>query len=397
MAAGPSPAAVGELKARENDQRLRDEVVTRDLSVNIDLDKSRSLTLVRLLLERGADVNSPAGDFHGRTALQAAVEWDHQDAVRCLLDAGANVNAPSCTMGGSTAIQAAVGTGNMELIDKLVAAGADINAAAGLCGGRTCLQVAAEMGNIEAISYLLERGADVNAPAAGIYGLTALQAAVVTDNLAIGNILLDHGADVNGLPSETRGHTALSAAVKVANLNLVQMLLERGADPNQYNPSTNPLLLAIESRLDNVLQCLLEAGADPNGTYVPQTNQTPIECATVKPRAHIISKLIRYGAYLGGPCGASSLRNAIATTTPREIIELLLANGAKPDFSTGKYPPSSRVSVFQCGLAWKLYDICWLIYRLQYRLTRPHCAAQSRRGEKNGSSVSASAGRSRCE
>lgn len=42
-----------------------------------------------LLLEKGADVNAPAAKFHGRTALEGAVEHGRIDMLKLLHNAGA--------------------------------------------------------------------------------------------------------------------------------------------------------------------------------------------------------------------------------------------------------------------------------------------------------------------
>lgn len=48
--------------------------------------------MVKLLLERGADVNNSGGPYG--TALQAAVTQGHPEIVKLLLESGANANSP---------------------------------------------------------------------------------------------------------------------------------------------------------------------------------------------------------------------------------------------------------------------------------------------------------------
>ncbi|KZP27544.1 hypothetical protein FIBSPDRAFT_730607, partial [Athelia psychrophila] len=66
--------------------------------------------IVRLLLEKGADVNAPGG-YYGN-ALQAASEGGHDVIVRLLLEKGANVNAQGGRLG--SALKAA----RYEVLDK---------------------------------------------------------------------------------------------------------------------------------------------------------------------------------------------------------------------------------------------------------------------------------------
>ena len=84
------------------------------------------ISVVRLLLEAGRDVNAPAGDF-GRTALQAATEGDHKDVVKLLISHGADVNAAAAAGFGRTALQAASKGGYEDIVKLLISHGADIS------------------------------------------------------------------------------------------------------------------------------------------------------------------------------------------------------------------------------------------------------------------------------
>jgi ankyrin repeat protein len=87
-----------------------------------------NLGIVQQLLEKGADVNAPGGDYG--TALQAASAEGHDLVVQRLLEKGADVNAP----GGrhhSTALQAASAGGHDQVVQRLLEAGADVNAQGG--------------------------------------------------------------------------------------------------------------------------------------------------------------------------------------------------------------------------------------------------------------------------
>lgn len=127
-----------------------------------------SLHLVRLLLERGADVNRPARGDSGQTALQAA-----------------------CTIYSST----------QERYSNA----------------------------IELIKFLIEQGADVNAPPSPKYGYTALQAAAASGNFEVALLLLEHGADINAPPSEDGGFSELDLASLFGKLDMVHFLLDLGA------------------------------------------------------------------------------------------------------------------------------------------------------------------------
>ena len=76
--------------------------------------------MVRVLLEKGADVNAPGGRY-GR-ALQAASSQGHDHVVQMLLENGADVNAigERCT----NAIQAALKGGHDKVVKLLLNNGA---------------------------------------------------------------------------------------------------------------------------------------------------------------------------------------------------------------------------------------------------------------------------------
>ena len=78
--------------------------------------------MVRLLLDRGADINAQGG-YYGN-ALQAAASLENEVIVRLLLDRGADVNA----RGGKydNPLQEAASRGNRFLVRLLFDHGADV-------------------------------------------------------------------------------------------------------------------------------------------------------------------------------------------------------------------------------------------------------------------------------
>ena len=74
------------------------------------------LRCVKLLLEKGADVN--ICDKFGILPLHKAAQKDHTKCVEMLIDAGANVNARDVM--GNTALSTAAKYGTFESMKKLV-------------------------------------------------------------------------------------------------------------------------------------------------------------------------------------------------------------------------------------------------------------------------------------
>src|SRR5213078_2816136 len=139
-----------------------------------DAAEQRDRTLIRSLLDSGADVNAAQAD--GTTAL--------------LVKRRANVNAANRY--GVPPLSLACTNGNADLVKLLLDAGADANAS--LQGGETVLMTAARAGSLETVKALLARGANPNARERR--GQTALMWAAAEGHAAVVRALFDGGADI---------------------------------------------------------------------------------------------------------------------------------------------------------------------------------------------------------
>ncbi|MBI5258351.1 MAG: ankyrin repeat domain-containing protein [Burkholderiales bacterium] len=166
---------------------------------------------VRLLLDKGADVNAHDGDR--RTPLHYAANQGHADVAQLLLDKGANVNARDGN--GWTALHHAANQGNVEVVRLLVGVirllldkGADINASDG--NGRAPLHYAAFRGHADVVRLLLNKGANVNARDGN--GWTALHDAANYGQAAAVQLLLDKGGSSNARSNDGRTPLGIAAA-----------------------------------------------------------------------------------------------------------------------------------------------------------------------------------------
>lgn len=86
-------------------------------------------SIVELLLEYGANVNSPAAENCGATALQFAAIGGYLGIAYLLLEKEADPNAPPAKIDGRTALEGAAEHGRIDMVQLLKNAGADISEA----------------------------------------------------------------------------------------------------------------------------------------------------------------------------------------------------------------------------------------------------------------------------
>ncbi len=124
-----------------------------------------------LLVLNPASANEVAPD--GFQPLGLAAFFGHTAAAALLIDAGADVNSPSKNGQKVQPLHSAVAGQHFELAQRLLEHGANVNAVQE--GGFTPLHGAADNGQIEMIELLLKQGADLTARTHD--GLTALDIA----------------------------------------------------------------------------------------------------------------------------------------------------------------------------------------------------------------------------
>ena len=217
--------------------------------------------VVRLLLEKGADVHAKDTNAGDETALHEAAHYGHEAVVRLLLEKGSDVDAK--TSFGWTALSAASRRGYEAVVRLLLEKRVDLEAKA--IGGETALHKAAEGGHGAVVQLLLEKGADLEAKTH--FEWTALHKAAEGGHGAVVRLLLEKGADLEAKISN--GKMALHMAAEGGRGAVVRLLLEKGADVEaKTTDGETALYMAAQGRHGAVVQLLLEKGADVSANTI---------------------------------------------------------------------------------------------------------------------------------
>jgi ankyrin repeat protein len=117
------------------------------------------LRTAREFLQKGADVQPQGGPW--LHPLQAASAGGHLETIKLLLEKGAEVNTQTVDNQGKD-LQDASNESHPDIVKLLLQKGADFNPPNGYYWSPLC--TATLLGHIEIAKLLLEKGADVNPP-----------------------------------------------------------------------------------------------------------------------------------------------------------------------------------------------------------------------------------------
>ena len=180
--------------------------------------QSGNLTMVTLLLERGADLSANSKDG---TALHLAASFGDAPMVQLLLEFGAELEVHD-SQGRTPLLAAAEETDTAAVAERLLAAGA--NPEARDAEESTALIAAATRGHERTVRKLLENGANIQAK--NTHWTTPLLAAAKNGHASIVRFLLDKGA--NPEREDVEGANALITAANNKHLAVVDLLLQHG-------------------------------------------------------------------------------------------------------------------------------------------------------------------------
>lgn len=339
-----------------------------NLTTVVDAAKADDLSAVTRLIKARADVNTPSSD--GSSALLWAAFHSDADMAKSLLAAGASVDAASRY--GVTPLLQASRNGNAEMMKILLDAGAQPSR--WHPEGETPLMAASRTGNADAVRLLLAKGSLVNA-ADPFQEQTALMWAAAEGHAEIVKLLLAAGADANlqahvsqlterrNADHPSGGFTALMFAARNGHRAAVEALMKGGANSKLTNADslTATSIAIINDRLDLAKE-MLDLGADPNDGALyfavemhDATTDTRAQDATRMQPDHentmtalglvkalldlkadpnkAVDGAIHSTSMCCGPTIHSSPIYRAALAGDVEVLKLLLAKGAQPDWS----------------------------------------------------------------
>jgi len=302
---------------------------------------------IRMLIEKGADVNINTGNFTGQTPLHASAINGCLESCEVLLNSGAQAS-PEDDEGNTPLHIAALKKGFEKVVQLLVEKGAGINVKNRK--GLTPLHLAVCHDHYDAVSVLVNAGAKVNTM--DVLGNTALHF-VSREALWSGtlDLLLDHGAD----PNVQNGQGDSPLICTASNLSIVdrlpkmKKLLQHSAKINMRNHKGRTALhFAIthirwgrEKHFDiAIVQELLQAGADPN--IQDEDGHSPLHLLAIGKEVNIaviIQLLLDHGANVN--CQDHQGKTPLMMKEIKlECLQSLLDRGGDPNIpdNTGRTP-----------------------------------------------------------
>lgn len=291
-----------------------------------------NVAMLSFLLEAGANAN--------RSSLVSACKTGNEAIVNLLLDHGAEVQTPS-GLNNLTPLHGAVISGNTHLVGMLLEKGADVNALGGFFQKSAPLVYAAENGDVAMIEFLIEHGANLNTyiPNAlanqveegnstflDLYCSSALFNAILNKQLPAMEVLFHAGVDQNlGLTpihlAILKGDTAEISHFTTEEVNASDQI---GFKPIHY---------AVLTDNADMIDALVHQGADikaPVSILIESNSYSPLQLAAASDSVVSAEMLIKYGAPVNevNLKGESALHLAAQTEASTEMFDILIKHGA---------------------------------------------------------------------
>lgn len=290
---------------------------------------SGSLDLIKLLLEKGAELDSQSSGK--RTPLIYGVIGGKKENVSYLLDVGADINTQDYS--GRTPLCHACISGRSDIAMLLLDRGADPT----IADNDRCSPLHALCRNGDGdptpIVRLIEKGADTTINLKTTDGDTCLHACAWYNWSRIATILFENGAK-QSLYSEFVGQAPIHFAASNGCQEMLQLLIKQHRDINvKSSENMTPLHIATLMNHSTVVKLLLE-----NGAFIEATDQegrTPLLLAALNSHIGVVELLLANGAN-DKSCDKRgwSLLHYAAVTGLFDLVKKLVGSGTDPNVTT---------------------------------------------------------------
>jgi ankyrin repeat protein len=214
--------------------------------------------VVKLLVEKGAEMETKDKDSSGQTPLSWAASRGHEAVVKLLLEKGAELETKDSKY-SRTPLSYAAENGHEAVVKLLLEKVAELETKDKDSSGQTPLSWAASRGHEAVVKLLLEKGAELET--IDDYGQTPLSWAASRGDEAVVKLLLEKGAELE-TKDKDYGQTPLLWAAENGHEAMVKLLLEKGAElETKSNYGQTPLSYAAQYGHEAVVKLLLEKGA----------------------------------------------------------------------------------------------------------------------------------------
>jgi ankyrin repeat protein len=247
--------------------------------------------------------------LEGTTPLELAADWHCANLIGPLVAAGADPNLPGSR--GRTPLHRA--RGDLRTMEALLKAGADPNAGDG--DGPTVLQTTVVYGGAEGVRLLLAHGAQPD----------IFSAAMMGDIESVERMLAADSALANAIVPRSQAFAPLYAALKEGHEEVADLLLAKGARIN-----SDLLLLAVADGNAAAVDWLLERTDRSIINDRDRFGRLPLQKAANGGHADVAKVLVKHGASLDAldRLGEPAVYAAIGDP---DTLAVLLDAGADPN------------------------------------------------------------------